>query len=59
MSQVTIIGAGLAGSLLATYLAKRGIRVDVYEARGDMRRESAVAGRSTRSLDGTPVNEPV
>lgn len=46
MSKVTIIGAGLAGSLLAIYLAKRGIAVDVYEARGDMRLEKVEAGRS-------------
>jgi kynurenine 3-monooxygenase len=46
MSKVVIIGAGLAGSLLAIYLAKRGIEVDIYEARGDMRREDVVAGRS-------------
>jgi kynurenine 3-monooxygenase len=46
MSSVTIIGAGLAGSLLAIYLAKRGMTVDVYEARGDMRKEAAGAGRS-------------
>jgi len=46
MSDVTIIGAGLAGSLLAIYLAKRGIKVDVYEARGDMRNEEMSAGRS-------------
>ena len=46
MSQVTIIGAGLAGSLLAIYLAKRGMKVDVYEARGDMRLEEVAAGRS-------------
>jgi kynurenine 3-monooxygenase len=46
MSQVTIIGAGLAGSLLAINLAKRGMKVDVYEARGDMRKESTAAGRS-------------
>src|SRR5688572_2060772 len=43
---VTIVGAGLAGSLLAIYLAKRNIRVDVYEARGDMRLEEVAAGRS-------------
>jgi len=43
---ITIIGAGLAGSLLAIYLAKRGMRVDVYEARGDMRLEEVAAGRS-------------
>ena len=44
--RVTIIGAGLAGSLLAINLSKRGIEVDVYEARGDMRLESVAAGRS-------------
>jgi kynurenine 3-monooxygenase len=44
--KVIIIGAGLAGSLLAIYLAKRGISTDVYEARGDMRREEVAAGRS-------------
>jgi kynurenine 3-monooxygenase len=46
VSHVTVIGAGLAGSLLAIYLAKRGIAVDVYEARGDMRLEEVAAGRS-------------
>lgn len=44
--KVAIIGAGLAGSLLAIYLAKRGFAVDVYEARGDMRKETVAAGRS-------------
>jgi kynurenine 3-monooxygenase len=46
MSKVVVIGAGLAGSLLAIYLAKRGIAVDVFEARGDMRRHEVAAGRS-------------
>ena len=46
MSKVTIIGAGLAGSLLAIYLAKRDIETHVYEARGDMRLEDVAAGRS-------------
>ena len=46
MSKVVIVGAGLAGSLLAIYLAKRGIQVDVFEARGDMRKEAVAAGRS-------------
>jgi kynurenine 3-monooxygenase len=46
MPKVIIIGAGLAGSLLAIYLAKRGLAVDVYEARGDMRLEEVAAGRS-------------
>lgn len=44
--KVIIIGAGLSGSLLAIYLAKRGIEADVYEARGDMRRTETAAGRS-------------
>ncbi len=46
MSNIVIIGAGLAGSLLAINLAKRGMTVDVYEARGDMRLERVEAGRS-------------
>ncbi len=48
MSQqkVIIIGAGLSGSLLAIYLAKRGIACEVYEARGDMRSSETAAGRS-------------
>lgn len=44
--KVTIIGAGLAGSLLAINLAKRGIETHVYESRGDMRLEEVAAGRS-------------
>jgi kynurenine 3-monooxygenase len=44
--KVLIIGAGLAGSLLAIYLARRGFAVDIYEARGDMRPEEVAAGRS-------------
>lgn len=46
MSKVIIVGAGLAGSLLAIYLAKRGIEVDVFEARADMRKEKVESGRS-------------
>ncbi|MFN6963666.1 MAG: FAD-dependent oxidoreductase [Pyrinomonadaceae bacterium] len=46
MPKVAIIGAGLAGSLLSIYLARRGFEVEVYEARGDMRREETAAGRS-------------
>ncbi len=44
--KVIIIGAGLAGSLLSLYLAKRGIETEVYEARSDMREEEMSAGRS-------------
>ena len=42
----TLIGAGLAGPLLATYLAKRGYSVEIFERRPDMRKESISAGRS-------------
>jgi kynurenine 3-monooxygenase len=44
--QLTIVGAGLAGALLATLLAKRGWTVDVYERRGDPRIEGYAGGRS-------------
>ncbi len=44
--KVIIIGAGLSGSLLAIYLAKKGIEADVYESRGDMRKRETAAGRS-------------
>ena len=44
--KMIIIGAGLAGSLLAIYLARRGFSVDVFEARGDMRKGEVAAGRS-------------
>ncbi|MCP3103734.1 FAD-dependent monooxygenase [Myxococcus sp. K15C18031901] len=43
---VTVVGAGLVGSLLAVYLAKRGHDVEVLERRPDMRREVVDAGRS-------------
>jgi len=44
--QVAIIGGGLAGSLFALYLARRGHRVDVYERRSDPRLQAAREGRS-------------
>ncbi|WNG43426.1 FAD-dependent monooxygenase [Archangium minus] len=44
--RVTVVGAGLVGSLLSMYLARRGFQVDVLERRPDMRRESIGAGRS-------------
>jgi kynurenine 3-monooxygenase len=43
---VNIIGAGLAGSLLAILLAKRGFKVSVYERRPDPRHVYAERGRS-------------
>jgi kynurenine 3-monooxygenase len=43
---VAIAGAGLVGSLMAIYLAKRGYEVTVFERRSDMRRSGDHAGRS-------------
>jgi kynurenine 3-monooxygenase len=43
---VTILGAGLVGSLLAIILRKRGYGVTIYERRPDMRSLSMSAGRS-------------
>jgi kynurenine 3-monooxygenase len=45
-SGVNIIGAGLAGSLLAILLAKRGFAVTVYERRPDPRLGNPHGGRS-------------
>src|SRR5687768_6217140 len=45
-SAVTVVGAGLAGSLLGTFLARRGFKPTLYERRPDMRREQISAGRS-------------
>ncbi len=44
--KLTLVGAGLAGSLLATLLARRGWSVDVYEKRPDPRAKGYEGGRS-------------
>lgn len=44
--RVAVVGAGLAGCLLATLLGRRGIEVTVYERRGDPRVAGAERGRS-------------
>ncbi len=45
-NNITIVGAGLAGSLLAVYLAQKGYTVNVYERRGDMRKADTGGGKS-------------
>jgi kynurenine 3-monooxygenase len=45
-TEITIIGAGLVGSLLSIYLSKRGYKVKIYERRSDMRKAKVIAGRS-------------
>ena len=44
--QITLIGSGLTGPLLAISLVKRGFPVRLYERRPDMRRVQISAGRS-------------
>jgi kynurenine 3-monooxygenase len=43
---ISLVGAGLSGSLLAVYLANRGMRVNVFEYRDDMRQAEVAGGRS-------------
>ena len=53
----TLIGGGLAGGLLATYLGRAGYEVDLYERRSDPAAGNFVGGRSinlavsTRGID--------
>jgi kynurenine 3-monooxygenase len=46
IADFTIVGAGLAGTLLACHLGKAGHRVEVYEKRADPRSGEQAAGRS-------------
>ena len=43
---IAIVGAGLVGSLLTIYLAKRGYKISVFERRADMRKQAMDGGRS-------------
>ena len=43
---ITLIGAGLAGPLMATYLAQQGFTVEIFERRNDMRKVKLSSGRS-------------
>ena len=45
-SKVNIIGAGLVGSLLSVYMAKKGHKVTLREYRPDMRKANISAGKS-------------
>lgn len=64
----TIVGAGLVGSLLSIYLAKRGYNVNVFERRPDMRKNKISAGKSInlalsdrglRGLDGIGIGDEI
>lgn len=65
---ITVVGAGLVGSLVSIYLAKRGHKVDIYERRPDMRKADVIAGRSInlalsdrgwRGLEGVGIAEEI
>lgn len=44
--KVIIIGAGLSGTLMGIYLARRGYEVNIHERRKDMRLDPITSGRS-------------
>jgi len=46
MKEVTIVGAGLVGSLWAVYMSRAGYEVTIYELRDDIRKADIVAGKS-------------
>ncbi|MBC7696467.1 MAG: FAD-dependent monooxygenase [Burkholderiales bacterium] len=65
---ITVVGAGLVGSLVSIYLAKRGYKVDIYERRPDMRKADIIAGRSInlalsdrgwRGLEGVGIADEI
>lgn len=68
MSNISISGAGLVGSLLSIYLAKKGHKVTIYERRPDMRTTVISAGRSInlalsdrgwRGLEGVGIADEI
>ncbi len=44
--RITVVGAGLTGSLLSIFLARHGFEVHLYERRPDMRKTNISAGKS-------------
>ena len=45
-NSIAMIGAGLAGPLMATFLTRHGYQVEIYERRSDMREKKQSSGRS-------------
>lgn len=43
---IAIVGAGLVGSMLSVYLARRSYKISIFERRPDMRTQSVDGGRS-------------
>lgn len=65
---INIVGAGLVGSLLSIYLAKRGHKINIYERRPDMRKANISAGKSInlalsdrgwRGLEGVGIADDI
>ena len=44
--EITVLGAGLVGALMATFMAKKGFKVNLFEQRGDIRKLKLKEGRS-------------
>lgn len=66
--KIIISGAGLVGSLLSIYLAKRNHSVEIYERRPDMRKKELSAGRSInlalsdrgwKALEGAGIGDEI
>ncbi|HEY4230961.1 MAG TPA: NAD(P)/FAD-dependent oxidoreductase [Thermoanaerobaculia bacterium] len=58
--EITLVGAGLAGSLLAIFLGRRGYEVTLLERRLDPRKESAGAlGSAGRSINLALANRGI
>ncbi|MCE7733718.1 MAG: FAD-dependent monooxygenase [Candidatus Heimdallarchaeota archaeon] len=52
--KIIMVGAGLAGSLMATYLCQQGYQVELYEMRSDMRTEKAASAGKSINLALSP-----
>lgn len=66
--KVTIVGAGLVGSLLSIYLSKKGYKISIFERRPDMRTTNISAGKSInlalsdrgwRGLEGVGIADEI
>jgi len=60
--KIIIIGAGMGGTMMAIFLARRDFEVDIYERRNDLRIHNGERGRSinmTVSIRGLRVLEEV
>lgn len=66
--KITLVGAGLVGSLLSIYLRKKGYDVTIYERRPDLRKNRISAGKSInlalsdrgwRGLEGVGIADEI